>query len=412
MVVPGPPDPSGTPPSVRTRLAIAAGRLTGWVSRVTGRGEGGVIGGKLALLVDPDLIATIGEARTTLVVSGTNGKTTTTHLLATALGASSSTGANLRSGLASALIARLDSATMVLEVDEMVLGEALSTSPRVAVLLNLSRDQLDRVGEPNIIMKRWQRVLQEAPPGLVVANADDPQIVLAVGGLPTTWVSPGGMWREDSHTCPACGGLLVHDGRAWECSTCDLTRPVPDVVVDGTVVTGPWGSLGLSLALPGAYNIGNAAFALTAAWSLGADPAASAEAMAQVTDVLGRYVQRRRPGGTARLLLAKNPAGWAELLELLADGRDPLVIVINSRIADGQDVSWLWDVPFERLQGRTVVASGDRCGAMSVRLHYAGIAHSVEPDPEVALACLPPGQVDVAATYTAFSDLRRAGADG
>ncbi len=184
------------------------------------------------------------------------------------------------------------------------------------------------------------------------------------------------------------------------------------MVVDGAAIRGPWGTIQMTLRLPGSYNVGNAAFALAAAWSMGADPVAAAGAMATVTDVLGRYARRPRPGGTARLLLAKNPAGWAELLELLADGTDPLVIAINSRIADGQDVSGLWDVPFERLTGRTVVASGERSGAMSVRLHYAGIAHREEPDPEVALACLPPGPVDVAATYTAFSDLRRAGADG
>ncbi len=188
VVVPGraaavpPPGHAASRIPVRARLAIAAGRVMGAVSRLTGQGEGGVIGGKVALVVDPELIATLGQLRTTVVVSGTNGKTTTTHLLSTALGATSSTGANLRSGLAAALIARLDSPTVVLEVDEMVLGDALATAPRIAVLLNLSRDQLDRVGEPNIIMKRWRRVLQESPPDLVVANADDPQIVLAGRG--------------------------------------------------------------------------------------------------------------------------------------------------------------------------------------------------------------------------------------
>jgi UDP-N-acetylmuramyl tripeptide synthase len=398
----------------RARLAVAAGRAVGALSRAAGRGEGGVIGGKVALAVEPGLVGLLGRARTTVVVSGTNGKTTTTHLLATAIGAASSTGANLRSGLAAALIARIDSPTVVLESDEMVLGEALRTDPAVVVLLNLSRDQLDRVGEPNIVMKRWRQVLDADPPDLVVANADDPQIVFAVGGHPACWVSPGGRWREDSHTCPACGGRLRHgEDRSWACSACDLSRPTPAVVVEGPAVTGPWGSVHPALALPGAYNLGNAAFALAAAVALGADAGTAAAALSGVTDVLGRYARRPRPGGTARLLLAKNPAGWAELLELLVAGHDPLVVVINSRTADGHDVSWLWDVPFERLAGdRAVVASGERAGAISVRLHYAGVAHTVEPDPEAALAALPPGPVDVAATYTAFSDLRRGGAGG
>jgi lipid II isoglutaminyl synthase (glutamine-hydrolysing) len=386
--------------------------MAGRVSRLTGRGEGGVIGGKLALALEPGLIGILGRARDTLVVSGTNGKTTTTHLLATALRATSSTGANLGSGLTAALIAQIDSDTVVLEVDELVLDRALSTAPRIVVLLNLSRDQLDRVGEPKIVMKRWRQALADAPPELIVANADDPQIVFAVGDLPARWVSPGGTWREDSHTCPACGELVELEARRWACSACDLAQPVPEVVVDGATITGPWGVVSPRLALPGGFNVGNAAFALTAAWSMGVDAQAASTAMEAVTGILGRYDLRPRRGGTARLLLAKNPAGWGELLELLADGQGPLVIAVNSRTADGHDVSWLWDVPFERLGDRQVVASGERCGALSVRLHYAGIAHTVEPDPASALDSLPAGTVDVAATYTAFSDLRRSAARG
>ena len=130
--------------------------------------------------------------------------------------------------------------------------------------------------------------------------------------------------------------------------------------------------------------------------------------MAEVNDVAGRFTIRAFADVEARLMLAKNPAGWDELLDLVARSDAPLVVSINARVADGADPSWLWDVPYERLAGRSVVATGDRFRDLSVRLRYAGVAHRTEPDPVLAVTMAADGTqrvVDVIGNYTAFHDL-------
>jgi UDP-N-acetylmuramyl tripeptide synthase len=146
--------------------------------------------------------------------------------------------------------------------------------------------------------------------------------------------------------------------------------------------------------------------ALTVATLLGADPDRAAAAMGEVDEVVGRYASVRVGGQQARLLLAKNPAGWLEVFDVLRPPPLPVVVVINARIADGRDPSWLWDVPFERLAGRQVVASGERGRDLAVRLRYAGIAHRYEADPVQAIAAADGPSVDVVANYTSFQDLR------
>jgi UDP-N-acetylmuramyl tripeptide synthase len=159
------------------------------------------------------------------------------------------------------------------------------------------------------------------------------------------------------------------------------------------------------LQLPGAFNVGNAVTAMAAATVLGLDPDVAAAAMSTTSEVAGRYAVTTHQGRQARMLLAKNPAGWAETLHLLSDR--PLLLAVNAREADGRDTSWLWDVPFEDLTSQHVVASGERAADLGVRLTYAGIDHSTIPDPIEALELLPPGAVDVAANYTAFQGIRR-----
>ena len=130
--------------------------------------------------------------------------------------------------------------------------------------------------------------------------------------------------------------------------------------------------------------------------------------MAGVEEVAGRFTVRAFGDVRARLMLAKNPAGWDELLDLVAGSDAPLVVSINARVADGADPSWLWDVPYERLAGRSVVATGDRFRDLSVRLRYAGVAHTTEPDPVHAVTKAADGThavVDVIGNYTAFHDL-------
>ncbi|HTW10734.1 MAG TPA: DUF1727 domain-containing protein, partial [Acidimicrobiales bacterium] len=158
----------------------------------------------------------------------------------------------------------------------------------------------------------------------------------------------------------------------------------------------------LSLRLPGRCNHANAVVALVVALTLGCRADEALGAMAEVDEVAGRYATVRSAGTTGRLLLAKNPAGWAEIFSMLAPSPGPVVIAINARTADGHDPSWLWDVPFERLKGRRVVATGERYLDLAVRLHYADVGHTSDPDLLSAIASAGPGRADVVANYTAF----------
>jgi len=162
----------------------------------------------------------------------------------------------------------------------------------------------------------------------------------------------------------------------------------------------------LALRLPGRCNIGNAAQAVAAAAALGVQPARAAAAMGELATVAGRFAVIGHGPHELRMLLAKNPAGWAETLPVIDPAR-AVLIVINAREADGRDTSWLWDVPFEKLSCPTIVASGERAADLGVRLSYAGLDHHTEPDPVAALALLPPGSIDVVANYTAFHQLLR-----
>jgi CobQ-like glutamine amidotransferase family enzyme len=286
----------------------------------------------------------------------------------------------------------------------------------VVVLLNLSRDQLDRVSEVRMVANRWRRALSEIET-TVVANADDPLVVWAAGtAAKVIWVSAGLLWRGDATGCPACDGKIVFSESdqpgnetpgGWSC-VCGFARPQPDArLIGDELATADGRRLPLHLLLPSRANRANAAMAAVAAGVLGVDEVEALAAMAIVTDVEGRFALMTHAGVTARLLLAKNPAGWTELLDLLEGGTEPVVVGINARIADGHDPSWLWDVPFERLAGRLVVATGDRRKDLAVRLRYAGIEHMTVENQLDALTASGDTAVQYVGNYTAFQDLRR-----
>jgi len=402
---------------LRARVAVATGRTVARASQLVHFGSGSVIGGRAALLVDGDLLRRLTRGREVAVVSATNGKTTTTRLLGAALAvdrlvASNALGANMTPGIVAALGPADPSATAVLEVDERWVEPVLAdTHAGTVLLLNLSRDQLDRTQEVRKLAERWRRALTATPPERVVANADDPLVVWAASAAPhTIWVGSGQEWTSDAAGCPQCGGRIAFEPGRWRCTECDLARPEPDVTVDDRAVDLPSGRVELDLALPGRVNRVNAAFALAAAVALGADPVAAAEAMGRVREVAGRYRVARLAGRPVRLLLAKNPAGWHEALDLVAPAPAPVVVAINARIADGHDPSWLWDVSFERLAGRFVVATGERRHDLAVRLRYADVEHVTVADvaDAVARAAAAPGYeggpIDVVANYTAFQE--------
>ena len=411
---------------VRLGLAIGAGRLAAKASRLAGRGSGASIRGQVMLRIDPQAFGKLLRHRRIAAVSGTNGKTTTTHLLTAAVRASLSDGnrvvtnadgANLYHGIASALGEHPDADIAILETDERVVRELIRQGrPELLVLLNFSRDQLDRHHEIKALGRSWRDALVEAGTEgpVVVANSCDPLVVWAARAAHrTVWVDTGDSWTQDAALCPECGSVLVHApatpaSRArWHCPACDLSQPTPDYVVHGDDVTDRSGTVHhLALQVPGRFNRANAACALAAAVEFGGGAADALRGMRDVKSPAGRYATAHFGSTSARLLLAKNPAGWAESLPLAAS--DPVVLAIDSAAADGRDVSWLWDVDYEQLAGRHVVCTGPRAQDLAVRLTYAGVEHSVEPDLSTALTDRS-ATLDCIATYTPFQRLRRLG---
>jgi UDP-N-acetylmuramyl tripeptide synthase len=383
---------------------------------VTGRGAGAMIGGLVAMTLDPSLLRQLGAGRRTVLVTGTNGKSTTTRMVASALGslgpvATNSEGANMDAGLIAALAVARDASLAALEVDEMHLPHvADAVDPRVIVLLNLSRDQLDRVGEINAIERTLRAGLARHPDAVVVANCDDVLMTSAAYDCPqVVWVAAGGGWANDSVSCPRSGEVIVRDKSHWYSTGTDFKRPTPQWWFDDEMLSGPDGlALPMKLSLPGAVNRGNAAQAVAAAVSLGVDPAAAVAAASGVSEVAGRYRTVTLGRHTARMLLAKNPAGWQEALSMIDKHGAGVVISVNGQVPDGEDLSWLWDVKFEHFGDTAVVAAGERGTDLAVRLTYAGVEHTLVHDTLAAIESCPPGHVEVIANYTAFLQLQRA----
>jgi len=391
-------------PSPRDRLAIAALRGLNRVSRASGRGAGTVIGGRAGLALSPNLLASLARDRTTILVSGTNGKTTTTALVAAGWGGdvvTNDTGSNMPAGHVAAL-AGSRSPRAALEVDEAWLGAVLAQArPRVVVLLNLSRDQLDRASEVRQMAERWRSVLAGGDEHVVVANANDPLVVYAASDAKNVrWCDVPTPWQADARSCPRCTLALEHGEGTWRCS-CGFAKPtaITTFLDDGLVIAGARHEM--KLVLPGAFNEANAAMAVTALVEVGVNAADALARIGEVEAVAGRFTLRRWNERTVRLLLAKNPAGFDALLSSVEPDNSDVWIAINARDADGHDPSWLYDVPFEKLRGHLVWCLGDRRLDLATRLDYAGVEFRVVDD----LNELPHEQraVELIANYTAFS---------
>jgi lipid II isoglutaminyl synthase (glutamine-hydrolysing) len=392
----------------RTTLARNAARAAAAVSRRMRGGSGLVIGGRVLLAAGPEAASKLSRGRRITLVSGTNGKTTTTALTALALEGgravgTNADGANTSAGLAGTL-ATSEHARLVLEVDEGWLPWAVrTTAPDAVVLTNLSRDQLSRHHEVGALAATWRGCLGGVP--LVVANVDDPDVVWpALAARSQLWVSVGERWTADSLVCPACGGRCRRSGQDWSCDSCDLHRPRPDWWLDGSDLCRGHDRVPLELDLPGQFNLGNAALALVAAYATDGVPVEeAARRLASVPSVAGRFERVRRGHHDLRVMLAKNPAGWLELLTLMSSDRYPVVLLFNADGVDGRDPSWLYDVSFASLRGREVVVQGHRATDLLVRLELDGVDARRVPGPVgAALDGLPPGRVDVVGNYTAF----------
>ena len=408
---------------LRAQLASVLGRGAAGLSRATRRGDGSVIGGRVALKVEPELLTKLSRGRRLTLVSATNGKTTTTRLIAQSLRefgnvATNEHGANMPTGHITALANAKGAVNGVLEVDEKYLPQVIeATQPSFVVLMNLSRDQMDRASEINLLAKKWRTALGKTDTH-VIANADDPLVAWAGLGAPNaTWVSAGQRWQEDSLCCPECGGHLERDQDPyWKCPECGLARPETSWSVenDSDTLTTPEGrNIKLRLNLPGDANRSNAVIAAATAAGYGLHPERAVERLREITSVAGRYTSVVTMGVEVRLLLAKNPAGWLESFAVLDPPRVPVILAVNAQIPDGKDTSWLWDIDYRVLRDRSVFVTGERRTDLALRLEVDEVPFQVADRIDEILGRLKAEspditKVDVIANYTAFQQIRTA----
>jgi len=431
-------------------LRVLAARGVGRALRAAGRG-GTSLPGKLLLRVEPDAITRLAQPlpRGTVVVSATNGKTTTTTLAAAVLQAAgiatvhNVAGANMAGGVASALLERRAGSELGLfEVDEFWLERvATALQPRAIVLGNLFRDQLDRYGELETIGERWAALIATQS-GRLVLNADDPLVAdLGRGradalyfGIEDPAAATGAplAHASDSKACRRCGApyvyahvYIAHLG-AYSCPSCGAARPLPAVSAHGVSLDGlrgasfelrtPLGSAAVRIALPGLYNVYNALAAAALATALEIPPATIAAALGGAAAGFGRGERVAVGDHELAILLVKNPAGANEVLRLLGsqDGSHDVLGILNDRIADGRDVSWIWDADFETLAPRVrhATCAGTRAAELALRLKYAGVPEeriAVTPALELALdeaLAKADGELYALPTYTAMLALR------
>jgi lipid II isoglutaminyl synthase (glutamine-hydrolysing) len=433
-------------------------RAAGSASRVSGRGGGTTLPGRLLLRLDSRAIARLGSSldRGVTLVSATNGKTTTAGMLAALLAADernpvhNRAGSNMTWGIATALLEQ-EGREGLFEVDEAWLPRvAAELDPSLVVLGNLFRDQLDRYGETEALAGEWAKTVAERVGGTrFVLNADDPLIadlgrddenrrragIVYFGIDDESQALPELQHAFDAKHCRRCGhpysyarAFVGHLGH-YSCPNCGAERPQPDVTAtrielhgmkgSSLAVRTPQGELAVELPLPGLYNAYNALAAIAAALELGIALERIGPALAQMRGAFGRVETVEVGAKPVSILLIKNPAGANEVLRTLkleagGDGLD-LWIALNDRIADGRDVSWIWDADFELLAGavRRVTCAGTRAPEMALRLKYAGWPREsivVEPRIEASLdraVSGAAGRLFALPTYTSLLELHK-----
>ncbi|HEX7245176.1 MAG TPA: MurT ligase domain-containing protein [Solirubrobacterales bacterium] len=436
---------------------LAAARAIGAASRASRRGGGTTLPGRVLLRLEPNAMRRLGAElpRGTTIVSATNGKTTAAGMLAAALAATgrhpvhNRAGSNMTWGVATALLEQKGDEGLF-EVDEAWLARvAEQLDPSLIVLGNLFRDQLDRYGEMETLAQDWAGVVESrAGRTRFALNADDPAIadlgrdaagapregVVYFGVEDVSQALPEMQHAFDAKHCRRCGAPYAYE-RAfvghlghYSCPSCGAGRPRPEVAATAIELRGmdgsrvdlrtPAGPLRLDLPLPGLYNVYNALAAVAAALELGVEPGTIASALAEMRAAFGRVETIDVDGAALSILLIKNPAGANEVLRTLrleagTEGLD-LWIALNDRIADGRDVSWIWDADFELLRGgvRRVVCAGTRAAEMALRLKYAGWpAEAIEVEPGIAAsldkAVAHGDRLFALPTYTALLELRK-----
>jgi UDP-N-acetylmuramyl tripeptide synthase len=446
---------------------IAAARALGGLARRAGRGGGTSLPGKVLVGLEPSAISELASRlpRGCAVISATNGKTTTAAMTAAVLERAglrlvhNHAGANMAGGIASALLgaARLgggiDAQFGLFEVDEFWLERLVSElAPRAILLSNLFRDQLDRYGELETIADRWAAVAAGLPASTaLVLNADDPLVAdlgrvgpegadgtrrVTYFGVEDAELAGGGLEHAaDSKHCRRCGApyhydavYLGHLGR-YRCENCGQQRPAPSLAAEEIALEGtrsasftlrtPSGSAPVMLPLPGLYNVYNALGAAALCLELGIELDSVAAGLGAVRAAFGRAERITIGSVELQVLLMKNPAGANEIMRTLTleGGQLDVLGVLNDGIADGRDISWIWDADFELLVGsiRRITCAGTRAAELALRLKYGGLPADrlmvvpALPDAlDAALASVSHhgGPLFVLPTYTALLELR------
>jgi UDP-N-acetylmuramyl tripeptide synthase len=441
-------------------LAIAAGKLTKIATKNLNLGGGTAAPGLVAETIDPGILSDLAQnlPQGVVLISGTNGKTTTSRLLGEILKTSdlrivhNRSGSNLTRGLASTLLDKanvsgeIEADLGLFEVDEAALTRAAEElNPKVLILLNLFRDQLDRYFELDKLLLRWRKLVESLPKEtMLVLNADDPRVaslgqsaqgpVIYFGVAESVHKLANLPQAADTRGCPDCGAQITyeeiylgHQGK-YACSNCTLKRPELDVSASNIELAGtegttfslatPKGHTTITLKLPGFYNLYNALAAAAGAVAQDLSLDTIQKGLQTGSPAFGR-IERVSAGDKKILItLVKNPTGFNEVLRMLEGAQDEhLLLALNDLLADGTDVSWIWDVDLEKIAGwkGLITVSGTRAWDLATRLKYAGIYPNllqVEPDLEKALdqalERTSPGQtLYILPTYTAMLSLRK-----
>ncbi len=440
---------------LRIMIALIVCRLARAAIRLLGRG-GTDLPGRLALKICPDLLGVLAKTVTVVIVTGTNGKTTTSRMIEQAFidaGISyfaNKTGANLISGITaefavhSTLTGKCKHTHAVIESDEAAFKLVSKyIDPKAVLVTNVFRDQLDRYGEVTHTLNNIRIGLSNCKNATVCLNADDSLSASLAQELPNRIVFYGvntPIYKtrveevSDAPYCIHCKSEYVYDfvtyGHlgGYRCPNCGYHRPTPDVAVTEVLAADTEHSevaiemdgvrYDTNVNLPGGYNIYNAVSAMAAGKALGLDPAVVNQSLSQFSCGFGRMEKFDIDGHSLRMILIKNPAGCNQVLNFLTDATEPFLFVacLNDRAFDGKDISWIWDVDFEKLTEMGdlltgVIVSGVRADDMATRFKYAGIPKEklriIKDYSELCKACLAQDKpVFIMPTYTAMLDLR------
>ncbi len=444
---------------MRRTAAVVAAKTAAELSRRLRVGGGTALPGLVAERLDPEFVVGLAGrlGLGSVIVTGTNGKTTTAQLVRNIFAGAgmrpvaNRAGSNMMRGVAAALAEAADwdgrmrsrkKRIGVFEVDEATMPKvAAAVRPRAVAFTNLFRDQLDRYGEVETVAAIWREAVASFPDDVtLVLNADDPTVaslrdcargpVVLFGIEDASQATSEIDHAADARWCPRCGVELEytavfygHLGH-WSCPSCGNSRPAPDIACTGIApgegglaltIRVPAGSLDVQTNFAGTYNVYNALAAAALAGAVGVAPAVIGEGIAASAAVFGRQEVFTIDGRRVQLTLAKNPAGLNQVLRLLPGADLDLAVFLNDDIADGRDISWIWDADFELLAGRvrSLTVSGRRAWDMALRLKYAGIEARPNVEPDTALALreavrsVPEGgALYVIPTYTAMLEVR------